>query len=189
MNVIYAKTVLYAYAHLDALCVQMDEIVIKKALSSSMDFTPAICQFENIIDLTYQKKVVLSLKLCCDDALKKFTDKEKLCLDYKYFRTFNKSQYAGLDVASRAYFRLQIRLAEKFAKNLEKAGFTNARFEEECLSLEFFREMLKRVKERENLNRKNKTAKEKAAIKKLKEKIAKNSATEKEALSKTAISA
>ncbi|MBO4251939.1 MAG: hypothetical protein J5911_04700 [Clostridia bacterium] len=180
MNVLYAKVALYAYAHLDALCAQIDEIVEKKAFSSSMNFSPALNQFEDIIGLTYQKQVVLSLKLCCMDALKGFNDREMLCLDYKYFRTCKKSEYEGLDTASRAYFRLQVRLAEKFAKNLEKAGFNDERFKSECMTMEFFREMLKRVKERENFSRKNKTAKEKAEIKALKEKIAKNAAHKKE---------
>ena len=190
MNVLYAKVALYAYAHLDALTDQIDEIVEKKAFSSSMNFSPAINQFEDIIELTYQKQIVFALKLCCEDALKNFTDKEKLYFDYKYFKTRKKAEYAGLDTVSRAYFRLQIRLAEKFAKNLEKAGFSDERFKEECLSIDFFSEMLSRVKERENLNRKNKTEKEKSQIKTLKSKIAKNSAPQTENITKsTAISA
>lgn len=178
MNVLYAKAVLYSYAHLDALAEQIDEIVEKKAFSSSMNFSPAICQFEDIIGLTYQKQVVFALKLCCDDALKHFTDREKLCLDYKYFKTLKKEDYAGLDVNSRAYFRLQVKLAEKFARYLEKAGFSDERFKSECLSTEFFREMLARVKERENLNRKNKTEREKEQIRNFKNKIAKNSVSD-----------
>ena len=176
MNVLYAKVVLYAYAHLDALSKQIDEIVEKKAFSSSMNFSPAINQYEDIIGLTYQKQIVFALKLCASDALEGFTDKEKLCLDYKYFKTCKKSEYDGLDTVSRAYFRLQVKLAEKFAKNLEKAGFSDERFKNECLSMEFFREMLARVKEKENLNRKNKTEKEKVQIKTLKSKIAQNAA-------------
>lgn len=176
MNVLYAKVVLYAYAHLGALTKQIDEIVEKKAFSSSMNFSPAINQYEDIIELTFQKQVVFALKLCAADALKNFTDKEKLCLDYKYFKTLKPADYNGLDTTSRAYFRLQVKLAEKFAKNLEKAGFSDERFISECLSMDFFREMLKRVKERENLSRKNKSEKEKAEIKTLKSKIAKNAA-------------
>ena len=176
MNVLYAKVALYSYAHLDALAEQIDEIVEKKAFSSSMNFSPAIKQFEDIINLTYQKRIVFALRLCISDALKGFTDKEKLCLDYKYFKTRKKEEYAELDCSSRGYFRLQIRLAQKFSDRLEKAGYSDERFENECLSIEFFREMLKRVKEKENMNRKNKTATEKEQIKKLKSKIAQNAA-------------
>lgn len=174
MNVLYAKVALYSYAHLDAIAEQIDEVVEKKAFSSSMNFAPAINQFQDIIDLTYQKQVVFALGLCVKDALKVFTEREMLCLDYKYFRRRKKEEYAGLDVTSRGYFRLQLRLAEKFAKELEKAGYSDERFEKECLSIDFFREMMKRVKEKENLSRKNKTATEKEQIKRLKSKIAQN---------------
>ena len=149
-------------------------MVEKKAFSSSVNFSPAINQFQEIIDLTYQKQIIFALGLSVKDALKGFTEKEMLCLDYKYFKRHKKEDYAGLDCSSRGYFRLQARLAEKFANSLEKAGYSDERFEEECLSIEFFREMLARVKEKENLSRKNKTAKEKEQIRKVRSLIAKN---------------
>lgn len=176
MNVLYAKVALYSYAHLKAIAEQIDEVVEKKAFSSSVNFSPAINQFQEIIDLTYQKQIIFALGLSVKDALKGFTEKEMLCLDYKYFKRHKKEDYAGLDCSSRGYFRLQARLAEKFANSLEKAGYSDERFENECLSVEFFREMLKRVKEKENLNRKNKTAAEKEQLKTLKNKIAQNAA-------------
>ncbi|MBQ9485745.1 MAG: hypothetical protein IJU83_02790 [Clostridia bacterium] len=177
MDLMYAKTVLYAYAHLDALAEQIDELVEKKALSSATDFSPALSQCEKIIGLTRQKTCVLALKLCARTALDKFTQKELDCFDYKYFRTRKKEEYAGFDPASRKYFRLQIKLALKFADRLEKAGYSDDRFKTECLSMSFFREMLARVKERENFNHKNKPQKEKAKIKALKEKIAQHART------------
>ena len=180
MKVLYAKVVLYAYAHLDALAEQIDEIVEKKAFSSSMNFTPALTQFESILDLTYQKDIVFALQLCAKNALESFTEREKDFLDYKYFHLKPKSYYEGFDASSRGYFRTQVRLADKFAKFLEKAGCSDSRFEDECLSIEFFREMLTRVKERENLNRKNKSAQEKAQIKKIKSRIAQNAEKSKE---------
>ena len=174
MKVLYAKVTLYSYAHLTALAEQIDELVEKKAFSSSMNFSPAINQFDSIIELTYQKDIVFALKLCADKALESFTEREKDYLDYKYFHRKPKEYYNGFDASSRGYFRLQVRLAEKFAKEMEKAGYSDDRFDEECLSIEFFREMLARVKEKENLSRKNKTAKEKEQIGILKSKIARN---------------
>ena len=180
MNVLYAKAVLYAYVHLESIAEQIDEIVEKRALSSSVDFSPAEVLCEKIVNLTYQKGIVLSLKVCALEALKRFNEEELLCLDYKYFHTKNKDEYTSIDPASRRYFRLQIRIAKKFADVMEKIGFTDERFKSECLSMEFFREMLKRVKERENLSRKNKTAKEKEQILKLKAKIAENAVKNKD---------
>ena len=46
MNVYYAKTVLYAYANVDAVVEQIDELVEKKALSSMRDFSPCEEQCE-----------------------------------------------------------------------------------------------------------------------------------------------
>lgn len=176
MNVLYAKVALYSYSHLESIAEQIDEVVEKKAYSSSMNFSPAIKQYQDIIDLTYQKQIVFALGLCVKDALKTFSEQELFYLDYKYFKKRKKEDYANLDVTSRGYFRLQVRLSEKFAKALEKAGFSDERFEKECLSIDFFREMLKRVKEKENLNRKNKTVAEKEQFTKLKTKIAQNTA-------------
>lgn len=174
MKVLYAKAALYSYAHLEAVAEQIDEIVEKKAFSSSMNFTPALNQFEEIIGLTYQKDIVYALKLCADAALKHFSEREKDFLDYKYFHLKPKEYYKDFDASSRGYFRRQVRLAQKFAECLEKAGYSDERFERECLSVEFFREMLSRVKEKENLSRKNKTEKEKEQIRRVKSKIAHN---------------
>ena len=44
MNVIFAKTALYAYTNLEAVADQIDELVEKKALSSISDYSPAIEQ-------------------------------------------------------------------------------------------------------------------------------------------------
>ena len=180
MNVLYAKVILYAYAHIEDVAEQIDEIVEKRALSSAMDHSPALKQYERIVSLTYQKSVLYALKLCADDALRGFSEREKQCLDYKYFHRIKREDYSGFDPASRNYFRLQIRLAKKFAAAMEDAGFNDERFERECLTTEFFKEMLKRVKEKENLSRKNKTQKEKEQIKSVKEKIAKNAIREEE---------
>ena len=176
MKVIYGKVILYAYAHLMAIANQIDEVVEKKAFSSYMDYSPAINQFESIIGLTEQKKSIFALKLTADEALKGFTDSEKDCLDYKYFHLKPKEYYIDFDASSRGYFRKQIRLAEKFAERMERAGYSDKRFKTECLTMDFFKEMLSRVKEKENLNRKNKSEKEKEQIKRLKQKIAQNSA-------------
>lgn len=174
MKVIYGKVILYAYAHLSAIAEQIDELVEKKAFSSYMDFSPALFQCESIINLTEQKKCVFALKLTADEVLKGFSESEKDCFDYKYFHFKPKEYYADFDASSRGYFRRQIRLADKFCERMEKAGYGDERFEKECLTMDFFREMLSRVKEKENMNRKNKSEKEKAQINSLKQKIARN---------------
>ena len=150
MKVIYAKTILYAYRNLDAVMRQLDELVMKKALSSMSDLSPCEAQCNNILNLTAQKDILIGLKLKTKEAVDRFSDDEKDYLDYKYFKLKPKEYYIGFDFTSRAYFRKQIRIVDKFAKRMENAGITDDFFEKKCLSIEFFRELLKRVKEREN---------------------------------------
>ena len=164
MNVLYAKVCLYAYPHLPAIAEQIDELVEKKALSSSMNFSPAFDQCMGIIDLTYKKTLLFALQLTIEDALKGFGQKELDHFDYKYFKTRPREHYKDFDSSSRNYFRRQIRYAKSFAKSMDVAGYSDERFEKECLSVDFFREMLKRVKDIEKGNRKNKSAKEKADL-------------------------
>ena len=150
MNIYYAKTALYAYANLLTISEQIDDLVEKKALASMRDFTPAIEQCEKIVNLTYQKDCLFALKLYLDEVLSKLSKEQLDCLEYKYFKRKPKEYFDGFDFESRAYFRRQKKLAEKIALSLDKLGATNAWFEENCLSMDFFKELLKRTIEHEN---------------------------------------
>ncbi|MBQ9514431.1 MAG: hypothetical protein IJR66_05615 [Clostridia bacterium] len=156
MNVIYAKSILYAYSNIDLIIDQIDELVMKKALSSMSDYSPAILQCEKIVDLTYQKDLLAELKRIVMKVLSKFTETELDFFDYKYFKKKPKEYYKDFDYQSRNYFRRQIRLANLFAERLEKCGITDKRFQDEYLRIEFFKELLKRVMEYEILSCKNK---------------------------------
>lgn len=149
MNILYAKSVLYAYPHLESIAEQIDELVMKKALGSMTDYSPATEQCLKIINLTEQKTVLFELDILTEKILSKFTKDEMDCLDYKYFKRRPKEYYKEFDSSSRSYFRKQIRLAKKFSEKLEKAGFNDGVFEEKCLQIEFFVQLLKKVSERE----------------------------------------
>ena len=156
MNVYYAKTALYAYPNLEAVAEQIDELVEKKALSSINDYSPAVEQCEKIIDFTFQKDALFALKIRLREVFDKLTELEKDCLEYKYFKRKPKEYFIGFDFESRGYFRRQVKLAKKIAIELEKGGADDKWFEENCLSMDFFKELLKRVIERESNTRKNK---------------------------------
>ena len=156
MNVYYAKTVLYAYMNIDAVKDQIDELVEKRALSSMSDFSPAIKQCERIINLSCQKILLDRLKTVTEDILYGLSDEEKTLLDYKYFKSKPKDYYNDFDTESRTYFRHQIKVAEKFARSLSKRGYDDAWFEQNLLSTDFFKELLKRVIEHEKACYKNK---------------------------------
>ena len=149
MNVQYAKTALYAYPNIKEVAEQIDELVERKALASMSDCSPEIEQCEKVVEYTAQKCVLFALKIYIDEVLEKLKDIEIDCLEYKYFKRKPKEYFYGFDAESRGYFRRQIKLAEKIADKLEKAGATDEWFEQNCLQMDFFKELLKRVIEHE----------------------------------------
>ena len=155
MKEIYAKVMLYSYRHLPKIADQIDDLVEKKALSSISDCSPAMAQYQKIVRLTYQKQIVLSLSLNVKTVLGKFSEAEREYFEYKYFRGINPAKNYSFDPSSRNYFRVQNRLIKKFAGFAEKIGYGDERVEKELLSVEFFREMLKRAEEKENADRKH----------------------------------
>ena len=156
MNLIFAKTALYAYTNLAAIAEQIDELVEKKALSSMTDFSPAFSQCLKIADLTRNKQALYNLRFSCEKILSSFCKDDLDILDYKYFRLLPRDYFADKDTSSRKYFRRQVRLSKNFAEKLEKAGYTEKVIEEEYLSIEFFKELYKRVTEYEKSCFKNK---------------------------------
>ena len=157
MKINYAKTILYAYANIESVIEQIDELVEKSALSSMCDFRPAMEQYQKILAFTEQKDVLIELKIVADGVLEKFSSYELECMDYKYFKRVDRAYYNNFDAVSRAYFRAQIKIAEKFARRMEYAGIDDLWFENKCLKIDFFRELLKLVKEREKKLAKKKT--------------------------------
>ncbi len=156
MNNLFAKCVLYAYPNIHVLCDQIDDLVMKDALNSMTDISPAISQCEKIVDLTYQKDLLFDLYDKTEKVLTKFSDDDCDLLDYKYFKKKPKSYFFDIDVKSRAYFRRQIKLVKDFSVRLEKAGITDKVFMEKYLTIDFFRELYRRVCEYEIMSYKNK---------------------------------
>lgn len=148
MNKTYAKIILYSYPCCDSLTEQIDELVEKRALSSMRDFSPCEEQCFKILELTDQKRRIIKLKSVIKKLLGKFCQSDLILLDYRYFKKMPAACYEGVDFFGRKYFRRQDALITRFCNLLEKAGLTDAVFEEEYLSIEFFREMKRREEKR-----------------------------------------
>lgn len=148
MKSLYAKVVLYFYPCADSLAEQIDDLVEKKAFASIRDFSPCEEQCFKILDLTEQKRRILVLKELTEKALKKFSERDLILFDYKYFRKMPKEVYAGVDFAERKYFRRQQTLLKRFALLMDKAGLDDASFERDYLSISFFGEMKRREEKR-----------------------------------------
>ena len=157
----YTRTILYAYANIDAVKEQIDDFVERKALSSMRDFSPCIEQCEKMLEYTAQKVALIELKDFVEKALKKLSVYEMDCLEYKYFKRKPKEYFIGFDYESRAYFRKQVSLIKKLSESFESIGLTDEWFEKNCLNTNFFRELLKRVEAYEGQCHKNKKKKQK----------------------------
>ena len=83
---------------------------------------------------------------------KKLSQKEYDLLDYKYFKLKPKEYYKDFDFKSRNYFRNQQKLCKKITALFEQWGMTDEWYEENYLTINFFNELLKRVKEQEELS-------------------------------------
>ncbi len=152
----YTRTILYAYANIDAVKEQIDDFVERKALSSINDFSPCIEQCEKMLEYTAQKVALIELKGFVDRVLKKLSVYEIDCLEYKYFKRKSKEYFIGFDYESRAYFRKQVRLIKKIGEYFDGIGLTDVWFEKNCLNTNFFKELLKRVEGHEAKCNKNK---------------------------------
>ncbi len=159
MKTCYAKTVLYVYSRIEGILDSIDQVVEDRALSAFGDFSPCLEQAEKIIALTEQKDVLIDLKLLVDKIIKKFSDYERDCLDYKYFKLKPKTFYENFDFTSRMYFRAQEKLVKKFSKEIEESGLDDKAFEEKYLKIPFLMRLYKSVIEREKLSIKNKSKK------------------------------
>ncbi len=156
MNIYYTKTVLYAYANIEAVKEQIDDFVERKALSSMSDYTPCIEQCESILNYTAQKIALIELKELTERVLSKLSPYELDCLDYKYFKKKPKEYYMDFDCESRGYFRRQVSLVKKVGEAFESIGVTDEWFKKNLLTTNFFKELLKRVEAQEKKNYKNK---------------------------------
>ncbi len=157
MNVVYAKTLLYAYTYLDDMVKRIDELVVKKAFLSGQNYVAAKFQYEEIINLTYEKDIIHVVKIACDKALGKFSDEEMKYFRYKYFKNMDKKERATFDFTSRTYFRRQNKLTGEFSERLERFGLDDKFFMEECLSVDFFKHTYSLAKEQERKSVKRKT--------------------------------
>ncbi len=153
MNVIYAKATLYAYPHIEDLKEQIDELSEKQMRGSMTDPSPAFIQCEKLVMLQFEKQTLTELKEMASVALKNLTEEELDLLDYKYFRLKPKEYFKEIDTQSRGYFRKQNRLIEKIALRLERAGVTDDWFDENCMTTQFFKDMVDTVKEYQEMHK------------------------------------
>lgn len=153
MKILYAKTLLYTYPVIDSIIEQTDELIEKKALSSMENYSPALCQYESIINLIKNKDEYINLKLLIEKQLNKLTKEEYSLISYKYFH-LKPQQKNSLDIGlKRNYFRKQNKVVEKFTKLLSDDGITDEKFEKLFIKFDFIKDILKHAKEHDEFTK------------------------------------
>lgn len=168
MNINYTKVLLTTYPHIEKLIAQIDELVEKKALAAFSDYSPCLEIAEKILNYTNRKDLLISIKLTTEKIFLKLTEEELELLDYKYFKKKPKEYYIDFDYESRGYFRKQEKLLQKVSAIYDQADFNDQWFKKNCLKIDFFVNMLRRVLGHDQNMRKNKAKKKAVAKKKIK---------------------
>ena len=152
----YKNAILYIYPSIDEIVEQYEDIIVKKAENSYMDLSPCEKIANKIIDLIYEKNLLIELKVLLDKVLKNLTDSEMMYFEYKYFKRKPKSFFEGFDVSSRQYFRNQLKVFKKYSNLLDKYKM-NEKWFEDYLKINFIKELCVRLeireKEKEEINK------------------------------------
>lgn len=164
MDKIFVKVIMFAYPKCEKIIKEIDELILKKALSSMQDFSPCEEQCYKIVHLMNKKQLLIQLKGRVDKLLEKLTEEQIKLLEYKYFKRKGKEYFAGLDVKSRMFFRKQERLVNRIGVLLERSGVSDEWFIKNYADWKFFSHLITRVK---SSNRGIRTAKPKTMHQKL----------------------
>ncbi len=150
MNVIYVKTILYAYPKLIGLTTRLDATIEKLAVNSLHNYKPALEQYNQIAELIYQKRIMLSVKKYCYLALKKLSEEELNLVKCKYFGKKELKSAFEQRFGAREYYRKQNAVIKKISTRLERYEINDEFFEKNCLSVPFLKWKLNIVKSKES---------------------------------------
>lgn len=146
MDKIFVKVIMLAYPKCEKIIKEIDDLILKKALSSMQDFSPCEEQCYKIVRLMNRKQLLIELKERVDKLLEKLTEEQIKLLEYKYFKRKSKEYFDGLDVKSRMFFRKQDRLIERIGNLLERSGCGDEWFIKRYADWKFFSDLIVRVK-------------------------------------------
>ena len=145
MKRLYANAILVAYPLLEKKIKEIDRLVLRKALNAMENIKPAESQCQFIVDLIKEKDVLIKLLVAVEDSLSTFSKESLTYLEFKFFRKMPKSSYQKIKPYSRYYFRVQQRLLDKFAKDIDLFGVTDKDFEKNYIKFSFIRQIVRQL--------------------------------------------
>jgi len=162
MKNIFAKTILRAYASLESMAGQIDDLVYRQALSTHSLKGDCICmsaqrQVEKVVKLMNKKNNLINLKLLTDEVLASLDGDSKILLVDKYVKKEDKEKtISRLEISNRTYFRRLILAEEKFAKGCILRGCDEKWFEENYFDQRWLTEIFDNIKRKAEQNKKEK---------------------------------
>ena len=81
MKTINAKCLLRACAKLQAIVDKIDDLVLKNALASFMDTSPASAQYDKILEHTFQKDILIYINGIVEKIYASFSLQDRIYID------------------------------------------------------------------------------------------------------------
>lgn len=136
MNKVTAKTILRSYKSLFSIAEQIDDLVLKRAMSThSLKTDCVLCcaekQVEQVVKLMNKKNNLINLKLLTDETLEALGEECRTVLKNKYIECLKPEETAkSLGISLRTYFRRLDKAEKSFAKELLRRGCDDEWFKE-----------------------------------------------------------
>lgn len=138
----YEKTCLTCYPTIDAVVMQIENVIKKNAKNSFFN-QGAEKIAEKIIMLSEARLDLMDLKDYVKSAYEKLDAIDKELIGYKYFGVYPKCK--NFDHTSRNYFRRQVRALNAFSRKLKNTGLDESAFMARYIKIAFINETYKRI--------------------------------------------
>lgn len=126
---IWAKTILGAYRHLEAVADAIDKIILKTALNSyhfSLDTNDVYQTSNKLIELGERKVTLINLKVLVEEMLSKLDSKDADILICRYIENMKFKDIAlEKGIGIRTVFRRLDRAEDMFSKKLLNFGYSS----------------------------------------------------------------
>ncbi len=141
---IWSKTLLNSYMCFEKIAEEIDNLVLTYGLDSCYlrDEQAYLYSAEQMIELIDKKKLVINLKVICDEVIANMNPKFARILILKYIDNMKGADIAKrLGLSIRSYFRWVNEAVNAFSKKLNALGFSDQKLKEMCDSEEWIKRL------------------------------------------------
>lgn len=139
---IVLKTLLYSYPSFNIIVEGLEKLAEYKAITSFSNCHKTLQQMENIIKINDKLARIRELKDIIEGLLSKLTIKERMLIEYKFFKY---DMPEGFDYSTRAYFREQTKTFKKLLKMMEKKNYDEEWFKDNYFDIYVLRNKFQRL--------------------------------------------